>query len=104
MADLPLLTGEILGEVLEVYEERSEPALSVHTPLSLHSKLGRRPDALFHYRGQLIVPAGVNILLGREIEKEQEDYHLILERYEIAVNVNTHQDLVLCEEMLTDMK
>ena len=100
MADLPLVRPEIIDQIIEVYEERPEPALSTHTPLGLHSRLGRRPDSLFNYRGQLIVPAGINVLEGAEIEKEQEDFHLILERMELAVNVNVPEDLMLCEKIM----
>jgi len=100
MADLPLVRPEIIDQIIEVYEKRPEPALSTHTPLGLHSRLGRRPDSLFNYRGQLIVPAGINVLEGAEIEKEQEDFHLILERMELAVNVNVPEDLMLCEKIM----
>lgn len=100
MADLPLVTPDLIDEIIEVYEGRPEPALSTHTPLKLHSRLGRRPDSLFNYQGQLIVPAGINVLDGCEIETEQEDFHLILERIELAVNVNVAGDLKLCERIM----
>ncbi len=100
MADLPLITPDLLDRIVDIYEERPEIALSTHTPLGLHSRLGRRPDSLFNYRGQLIVPSGVNILDGADIRREQEDYHLIMERLELAVNVNVSEDLKLCEKML----
>ncbi len=100
MADLPLITPDLIDNIIDIYEERPEPALSTHTPLHLHSRLSRRPDSLFNYRGQLIVPAGVNILDGADIIHEQEDYHLILERLEMAINVNTTDDLKLCERIL----
>jgi len=100
MADLPLVTSDLIDEIIEVYEGRPEPALSTHTPLDLHSRLCRRPDSLFNYQGRLIVPAGINVLDGCEIEKEQEDFHLILERIELAVNVNVAGDLMLCEKIM----
>lgn len=100
MADLPLITADLIDEIMEIYERRPEPALSTHTPLRLHSRLGRRPDSLFNYEGQLIVPAGINVLDGSRIKEEQEDYHLIMERLELAVNVNTAEDLRLCEKMM----
>ena len=100
MADLPLVTSDLIDEIIDVYESRPEPALSTHTPLELHSRLDRRPDSLFNYRGRLIVPAGINVLNGAEIEKEQEDFHLILERIELAVNVNVPSDLKLCERIM----
>jgi adenosylcobinamide-phosphate guanylyltransferase len=100
MADLPLIIPDILDDIMEIYEDRSEPALSTHTPLSLHGRLGRRPDSLFNYRGQLIVPSGINILDGARIEEEQEDFHLVVERMELAVNVNVAEDLKLCERIM----
>ncbi len=100
MADLPLVNADLIDTIIEIYEERPEPALSTHTPLHLHSRLGRRPDSLFNYQGQLIVPSGINVLDGAEIEKEQEDYHLIMERIELAVNVNVVEDLILCEKII----
>jgi adenosylcobinamide-phosphate guanylyltransferase len=100
MADLPLVTPDLIDDIAEIYEQRPEPALSTHTPLGLHNRLGRRPDSLFNYKGQLIVPAGINVLWGEDIENEQEDYHLILERMELAVNVNVADDLKLCERIM----
>jgi adenosylcobinamide-phosphate guanylyltransferase len=100
MADLPLVTPDLIDEIIEIYKDRPEPALSTHTPLRLHSRLGRRPDSLFNYQGQLIVPSGINVLDGANIEQEQEDYHLILERIELAINVNVADDLMLCEKII----
>ncbi|MDF0591343.1 NTP transferase domain-containing protein [Candidatus Methanocrinis natronophilus] len=100
MADLPLLRGDIIEEILEVYERVPEPALSVHVPLETYRRIGGRPDSLFNYRGRLIVPSGVNVLLGSQIRHEQEDYHLILDRLELAVNVNSPEDLAICESIL----
>lgn len=100
MADLPLLRGDIVEEIIEVYENVPEPALSVHVPLETYRRIGTKPDSLFNYRGRFIVPSGVNVLLGSKIRFEQEDYHLILDRIELAVNVNSPEDLEVCETIL----
>lgn len=100
MADLPLLRGDIVEEIIEVYESVPEPALSVHVPLDTYRRIATKPDSLFNYRGRLIVPSGVNVLLGSKIRFEQEDYHLILDRIELAVNVNSPEDLAVCETIL----
>jgi adenosylcobinamide-phosphate guanylyltransferase len=97
MADLPLVTPDLIDQIIEIYDQRPEPALSTHTPLHLHTRMGRRPDTLFNYQGQFIVPSGINILEGANISDEQEDYHLIMERIELALNVNVTEDLKLCE-------
>lgn len=104
MADLPLIEMETIREVLSAYGSRPEPALSVHTPLELHRRIGHTPDALFNYKGRLIVPAGINILDGAAIKTEQEDYHLIMDRVELAANVNTKEDLELCERLLVGIR
>ncbi|MHC1631309.1 MAG: NTP transferase domain-containing protein [Methanotrichaceae archaeon] len=100
MADLPLLNGKIVDKILKVYENVPEPALSVHIPIEIYRKIGTKPDALFNYQGKLIVPAGVNILDGSQIRFEQDDYHLIVMKIELAVNVNTAKDLEICESIL----
>jgi len=100
MADLPLLNGNIIDEILEVYQDVPQPALSVHTPLQIHQTIGIKPNSLFNYQGQFIVPAGVNVLDGSQIRFEQSDYHLIIDRAELALNVNTVKDLKICESIL----
>ena len=100
MADLPLLSGKIVDKIIDIYEKVPQPALSVHTPLEIYRRIGGKPDALFNYQGRFIVPSGVNVLLGSKIRFEQEDYHLILERIELAVNVNSSRDLEICEAIL----
>ncbi|HIE31329.1 MAG TPA: nucleotidyltransferase [Methanosarcinales archaeon] len=102
MSDLPLVTPEMIDKVVSTYNQRVEPALSVHTPLYVCTKLKQRPTAVFNRDGELIVPCGINVLDGRLIDEEQPDFNLILPDIEVALNVNTVQDLVRCEQMLLD--
>ncbi len=101
MADLPLVTSELLDRIIEKYEEVNTPALSVHMNLDAFTKLGLRPDTVFHKNGGFIVPCGINILDAGRIREEQEDYNLILEDEELALNVNTREDLAVCKRYLT---
>ncbi len=102
MSDLPLVTPELIDRVVLTYDQREEPALSVHTPLYVCTKLGQRPTAVFNRDGELIVPCGINILDGSLIDEEQPDFNLILPDTEVALNVNTVQDLKRCEQLLRD--
>ncbi len=104
MADLPLVTSELLDRIIEKYEEVSTPALSVHMNLDAFTKLGLRPDTVFHKNGGFIVPCGINILDAGRIREEQEDYNLILEDEELALNVNTREDLAVCERYLENRR
>ncbi|MEA1944906.1 MAG: NTP transferase domain-containing protein [Euryarchaeota archaeon] len=102
MSDLPLIRPEMIDGIVLIYEERDEPALSVHTPLSVCTKLGQRPTTVFNRNGELIVPCGINILDGSLIDEEQPDFNLILSDLEVVLNVNTVEDLKRCELMLLE--
>jgi adenosylcobinamide-phosphate guanylyltransferase len=100
MADLPLVTPELIDRIIGKYHETNTPALSVHMKLDVFTKLGLRPDTVFHRNRGFMVPCGINILDADRISEEQEDYNLILEDAELALNVNTQDDLAACERYL----
>lgn len=100
MADLPLVTPLLIDRIIEKYHEINKPALSVHMNLDVFTKIGLRPDTVFHKNGGFIVPCGINILDAGRIREEQEDFNLILEDEELALNANTREDLAVCERYL----
>ncbi|MCE8425846.1 MAG: NTP transferase domain-containing protein [Candidatus Methanoperedens sp.] len=100
MADLPLVTPDIIDSIIEKHEEINTPALSVHMKLDVYTELGLRPDTVFHKNNGIIVPCGINILNVEKICEEQEDYNLILDHKQLALNVNTLEDLAVCGRML----
>ncbi len=100
MADLPLVTPGLIDRIIEKYNEAGTPALSVHMNLDVFTRLGLRPDTVFHKNSKFIVPCGINILDAGWIHEEQEDYNLILDDEVLALNVNTRADLAVCERFL----
>lgn len=100
MADLPLVTSDLIDRIIGKYHEINTPALSVHMKLRVFTRLGLRPDTVFHKNNGFIVPCGINILDAGRIREEQEDYNLILEDEELALNVNTQKELEVCERYL----
>ncbi len=100
MADLPLITPQLLDRIIEKYGDVNKPALSVHMKLEVFTRLGIRPDTVFHKNGGFIVPCGINILDADRIREEQEDYNLILDDEVLALNVNTQAELAVCERYL----
>lgn len=100
MADLPLITPALIDRTIEKYNEVKTPALSVHMKLEVCTRLGVRPDTVFYKNGGFIVPCGINILDAGRIREEQEDYNFILDDEELALNVNTADDLAACERYL----
>ncbi len=104
MADLPLVTSDLIDRIIEKYHDINTPALSVHMKLRAFTRLGLRPDTVFHKNNGFIVPCGINILDAGRIREEQEDYNLILEDEELALNVNTQKELEVCERYLKRLK
>ncbi len=100
MADLPLISSELIDEVITKYHTIPQPALSVYNLLSVCRSKGLRPDTVFNKNGQLIVPSGLNILDADKINEEQEDYNYILDNHRLAVNVNTIEDLEICSRLI----
>ena len=102
MADLPLIDSELINMIIKRYYEVPHPALSVYNLLSVCISKGLRPDTVFNRDGQLIVPSGINILDAQNIHEEQEDFNYILHCHELAVNVNTVEDLSICSMLMKD--
>lgn len=100
MSDLPLITPELIDSIIDEYQKCGTPALSVYVPISVCRSLGIRPDTIFNRDGKLIVPTGVNILDGHDIHKEQDDFNLILENPELALNINTVNELGHCKQLM----
>jgi adenosylcobinamide-phosphate guanylyltransferase len=95
-ADLPLISSDILDYVLEEYEKSKKPAMSVLVPLHVFEEYGIKPTMMF----ENLIPSGLNIL--RSINKTQDEKVLIIERIELALNINTCEDIKLLKKLLGD--
>ncbi len=95
-ADLPLITGNIIDKVLNKYEKSPKPAMSVLVPLEIFQTYSIKPTTVFDN----LVPSGLNILRG--INKTQNEEVLILEKIELALNINTCEDINLLKRLMGD--
>ncbi|WP_406661545.1 NTP transferase domain-containing protein [Methanolobus sp. ZRKC3] len=102
MADIPLLSSELIEHIISEYEKCGKPAMSVFTPISVCKGLGIRPDTVFNWSGKLIVPAGINILDGKDVGHEQDYVSLVLDDEELALNINTASELKKCKDILSE--
>jgi adenosylcobinamide-phosphate guanylyltransferase len=99
-ADLPLITSELIDEIVERYERCGKPALTVAVPTETRQKLGLSSDYVFELKGRSLVPAGINVIDGERIDEgELEEETFITDRKELAVNVNTSKDLKIAERL-----
>ena len=95
-ADLPLINSDIIDYVLEEYEKSDKPAMSVLVPIDVFKKYNIKPTMMF----ENLIPSGLNIL--RSINKTQDEKVLIIGRIELALNINTCEDIKLLKNLLGD--
>ncbi len=87
-ADLPLLSGAVVDDVLGQYDGGS---LAVYTPVKLKQTLGVSVDNILEKNSRMIAPTGLNIV-GNSNEKQ-----LVYEHIGLAVNVNHRSDAQIAE-------
>lgn len=93
-ADLPLVNGKIIDNVLNKYEKSKKPAMSVMVPVEVFQKYGIKPTSVFNE----LVPSGLNILRG--MDKTQNEEVLIVSKIELALNINTCEDIKLFNKLV----
>ncbi len=99
-ADLPLITPELIDLVLEKYERCNKPALMVAVRRDFYEQQGFLSNSNYSQRYGPIIPAGINVLDGTRIdEKELEEEVLVLDRTEIAANINSREDVEKAQEL-----
>ena len=95
-SDLPLINSDIIDYVLEEYKRSKKPAMSVLVPVHVFENYGIKPTMVF----ENLIPSGLNIL--RSINKTQDEKVLIIERIELALNINTCEDIKLLKKLVGD--
>ncbi len=99
-ADFPLITAEIIDDILERYERCGKPALKVVVSMETKELLKLEGKYGFKYNEKCVVPAGINVIDGRRIEdKELDEESYILDRKEVAMNINNVRELRIAEEL-----
>jgi adenosylcobinamide-phosphate guanylyltransferase len=105
-ADLPLVRSEMIDAVVERYEHCGKPALTVAVPLETKTKLGMSIEYSFKMDDKDVVPVGINVIDGHKRYGDEwldQDIY-VLNQEELAVNINTVQELQLAERMLSNGK
>jgi adenosylcobinamide-phosphate guanylyltransferase len=101
-ADLPLVKGEMIDSIVDRYEHCGKPALTVAVPLETKAKLGMCIEYSFKTDDKDVVPVGINVINGcKRYGDEWLDQDIcLLNREELAVNINTVSELQLAEQLL----
>jgi len=102
-ADLPLVKPEMIDAVVTRYEQCGKPALTVAVPIEVKAKLGMSIEYSFKTDDNRdVVPVGINVIDGsKRYGDEWLDQDIFVLNYEeLAVNINTVQELQLAEQLL----
>ncbi len=99
-SDLPCVDSDLIEYILKEYENEykksSKPAMCVSVPVEVFKKYDLKPSIVLDGR----VPSGVNIL--RSINKIQDEEVLEVPKIELALNINTCQDIKVFEKFFGD--
>jgi adenosylcobinamide-phosphate guanylyltransferase len=104
-ADLPLVKGEMIDEIVTRYEVCGKPALTVAVPIEVKTQLGMGVEYSFKTDdGRDVVPVGLNVIDGsKRYGDEWLDQDIfVVDHPELAVNINTVQELALAEQLMSE--
>ncbi len=105
-ADLPLVQSQMLDAIVERYERCGKPALTVAVPMEVKTRLGMCIDYSFKVDDIEAVPVGINVIDGHKRYGDEwldQDICLLCQD-ELAVNINTVEELQLAECLLSNKR
>jgi len=103
-ADLPLLNGMFLDEIIGKYEESGKPALTVMIPEEALIEYGLSAVSPYEHEGRMYAVSGINIIDGKRILEEQEQEVVASRRPEAVFTVNSVKDLEAAKNYLLRTK
>lgn len=92
-ADLPLINGQFLDEIIIKYEKSKKPALTVLIPEEVIREYGLSSVSLYEFDGKNYAVSGINIIDGRRILENQKEEVIINCRPEAVFTVNSMKDM-----------
>jgi adenosylcobinamide-phosphate guanylyltransferase len=103
-SDIPLLTSQLVSEILDVVDNNNsssrheiEPAISIILEKAFVEAIGAKPSIVLDQ----YCHSGITIFNTMNVGTEPvEEHYLIMNRKEIALNVNTKEELELAKKLL----
>jgi adenosylcobinamide-phosphate guanylyltransferase len=100
-SDIPLVKPETISTIVSEYEKAGTEALSVRVDRSSVPP-GVSTDTVLTDNGVENVPAAINIIDGRYMDRYQQETVLILKDPLLAANVNYMPDLSVCVRLMSE--
>ena len=101
-SDIPLLNSQIISEILDAVDSSSSrkekrPAISIILEKGFVERTGAKPSIVVDQYCHSGITIFNTISVGTE---PVEEYYLVMNRKEIALNVNTKEELELAKKLL----
>ncbi|HEY6882491.1 MAG TPA: NTP transferase domain-containing protein [Nitrososphaeraceae archaeon] len=100
-ADLPLLSPKVVQKVLSRYSAVS-PCVSIVSDYKFVVNMGIKPSLVLNINSKEYCHTGISIIDSSKVKgfTTLKEYYLIMNEKEIAVNVNTKEELEIAERLL----
>jgi adenosylcobinamide-phosphate guanylyltransferase len=97
--DIPLLNSKIVNEIISAIDDRQkqEPAISIILEKGFVEGIGVKPSIVLNQYCHSGITIFNTMVVGAEPVEER---YLVMNRKEIALNVNTKEELELAEKLL----
>ena len=103
-SDLPLIDSDTVKKIVGSFDRCKKPCLTVAVSKVLFDELGVSTDYCLEYNGKIVCHSGVSIIDSSKVSGYDsiDEELLIMDKPQLALNVNTIHELKLAEKMLTD--
>ena len=103
-SDLPLMDSKTVKEIVGTFEGCKKPCLTVVVSKTFVDELDASTDYCLEYNGKIVCHSGISIIdssriVGFDIIDEEL---LVMDKLQIALNVNTMRELELAERMMAN--
>jgi adenosylcobinamide-phosphate guanylyltransferase len=96
-ADVPLLDAKAVGDIVDLARGRQEPAVSIVLEKGFVEGVGVKPSVVF----DRYCHSGITIFDTARVAGETvQERYVVMNRKEIALNVNTKEELELAESLV----
>lgn len=100
-ADIPLLDSKTVSDIVILVSHRSAPAISVVMDKGFVEKLGVKPSVTLELDGEQYCHSGITVFdAAKAASGPVEEQYVVMNETEVAVNVNTKEELELAEKLL----
>ncbi|MFQ5970519.1 MAG: NTP transferase domain-containing protein, partial [Nitrososphaerales archaeon] len=104
-SDLPLIDSNTVKKIVSTFDRCKKPCLTVVVSKALLDDLEVSTDYYVEHDGKIVCHTGVSIIDSSHVTGQSniDEELLLMDKLQLALNVNTMQELKLAEKMLTNL-